>query len=216
MNRNPVPRRGWIWLVVFAILVVLALIRVGVYFSGRPPLLPLAPEIPLSATPISAPQAGQTSNPNAAVTAAPTRGSPRTATVVPSVRIIPSATARPTRTATRVIPPSATPALPSAPLIPTPLPSERLPTISYDALPAEAQEAIGLIESGGPFPYRQDGSVFQNREGLLPARSSGYYREYTVETPGSSDRGARRIIAGQQGELYYTADHYASFERVVP
>jgi ribonuclease T1 len=73
-----------------------------------------------------------------------------------------------------------------------------------------------LIAAGGPFPYRQDGIVFQNREGLLPRRPAGYYHEYTVDTPGSPDRGPRRIIAGSQGERYYTDDHYASFKRVIP
>lgn len=100
--------------------------------------------------------------------------------------------------------------------IPTPLPGERLPTISFDRLPPEARDIIRLIARGRPFPYRQDGVVFENRERLLPSKSSGYYHEYTVETPGSPDRGARRIITGGQGELYYTDDHYASFRRVVP
>lgn len=90
-----------------------------------------------------------------------------------------------------------------------------LDTIPFDALPAEAQETIRLIERGGPFPYRQDGSIFYNRERLLPLKPNGYYREYTVVTPGEPDRGARRIVAGAGGELYYTADHYASFKRVV-
>ncbi|MCA9982332.1 MAG: ribonuclease, partial [Anaerolineales bacterium] len=62
--------------------------------------------------------------------------------------------------------------------------------------------------------YNKDGSTFQNREGLLPSQPRGYYREYTVETPGSRDRGARRIVAGEGGEFYYTADHYASFARI--
>ncbi len=97
----------------------------------------------------------------------------------------------------------------------TPLPNDRMPTIQYVRLPVEAQATLRLIGRGGPFPYRQDGVVFQNRERRLPAKASGYYREYTVETPGSPDRGARRIIAGSQGELYYTDDHYASFRRVV-
>jgi ribonuclease T1 len=90
-----------------------------------------------------------------------------------------------------------------------------LPTIQYDRLPAQARETIDLILRGDPFPYRQDGAVFQNREHLLPGKPSGYYHEYTVVTPGSADRGARRIIAGVQGELYYTDDHYASFKQVV-
>ncbi len=90
-----------------------------------------------------------------------------------------------------------------------------LPTIQYERLPAQARETIDLIQRGGPFPYRQDGAVFQNRERLLPGKPSGYYHEYTVETPGSPDRGARRIIAGGKGELYYTDDHYASFKQVM-
>jgi ribonuclease T1 len=68
-----------------------------------------------------------------------------------------------------------------------------------------------LIDQSGPFRYRQDGATFENREGLLPDRSTGYYREYTVETPGSDDRGSRRIVVGQDGEMYWTADHYDSF-----
>ena len=88
-------------------------------------------------------------------------------------------------------------------------------TISINDLPLEARHALQLIENGGPFPYRQDGSTFSNREGLLPQKPNGYYHEYTVYTPGSTDRGARRIIAGQGGEYYYTDDHYASFRRIL-
>jgi len=84
------------------------------------------------------------------------------------------------------------------------------------ALPAEAQATWRLITSGGPFPYDRDGMVFGNRERLLPAERSGYYHEYTVDTPGSDDRGARRLITGSEGELYYTADHYESFVVVDP
>jgi ribonuclease T1 len=87
--------------------------------------------------------------------------------------------------------------------------------ISVDALPPEAQATLQLIESGGSFPYEKDGSVFHNYEGLLPGKNDGYYREYTVPTPGSADRGARRIVSGEAGEKYYTDDHYASFKRVV-
>ncbi|WP_436495298.1 ribonuclease domain-containing protein [Actinokineospora sp. HUAS TT18] len=84
-------------------------------------------------------------------------------------------------------------------------------------LPAEAAATWRLIQRGGPFPYpRNDGTTFQNREKLLPAKSSGYYREYTVPTPGSPDRGARRLITGSEKELFYTADHYASFVLVDP
>ena len=81
-------------------------------------------------------------------------------------------------------------------------------------LPAEAQQTLELIRSNGPFPYRQDGSTFGNREKRLPQRAHGYYREYTVRTPGATDRGARRIVAGNGGEFYYTADHYRSFIRI--
>ena len=95
-------------------------------------------------------------------------------------------------------------------------PSDGLPTIALAQLPREAQDTIRLIRQGGPFPYDQDGATFGNREGRLPKRPSGYYQEYTVITPGSRDRGARRIIAGQGGELYYTGDHYDTFKQVVP
>ena len=90
-----------------------------------------------------------------------------------------------------------------------------MPTITTAKLPPEALETMALIEAGGPFPYSKDGTTFQNREGRLPKKSQGYYQEYTVITPGESDRGARRIIAGRQGELYYTADHYDTFYRIV-
>ncbi len=85
-------------------------------------------------------------------------------------------------------------------------------------LPPEARDTLALIEAGGPFPYRQDGATFQNRERRLPEREAGYYREYTVETPGSPDRGARRIIAGGDppSEFFYTDDHYDSFRRFTP
>lgn len=75
---------------------------------------------------------------------------------------------------------------------------------------------LAAIESGDPLPYSQDGQTFQNREGLLPPEPLGYYREYTVDTPGSPDRGARRLVIGEGGETYYTSDHYASFTRIDP
>ena len=90
-----------------------------------------------------------------------------------------------------------------------------LPSCALSSLPSQARTTWNLIRSGGPFPYSQDGSVFQNREGLLPAKTLGYYHEYTVKTPGSSTRGARRLIGGgaltNPAFVYYTADHYASF-----
>ena len=81
-------------------------------------------------------------------------------------------------------------------------------------LPEEARQTLELIKSSGPFPHRQDGATFGNREKLLPLRARGYYREYTVKTPGARDRGARRIVAGNGGEFYYTEDHYRSFRRI--
>jgi ribonuclease T1 len=91
-----------------------------------------------------------------------------------------------------------------------------VPSVAAADLPAEAQQTLALIDAGGPFPYDRDGVVFENREGLLPHESTGYYHEYTVPTPGENDRGARRIITGASGELYWTDDHYRSFERITP
>ena len=87
--------------------------------------------------------------------------------------------------------------------------------IALDKLPPEARHTVALIKAGGPFPYQRDGTVLHNREGVLPERGRGYYREYTVKTPGAKDRGARRIVAGQGGEFYYTDDHYRSFRRII-
>ncbi|MEU0338727.1 ribonuclease domain-containing protein [Streptomyces bobili] len=87
-------------------------------------------------------------------------------------------------------------------------------TVKVSELPAEARRTLDLIDAGGPFPYAEDGAVFRNFEGLLPRHERGYYREYTVPTPGSRDRGARRIVTGQGGETYYTDDHYDSFRAV--
>ena len=89
-----------------------------------------------------------------------------------------------------------------------------LAEIAAAELPREARETISLIRKGGPFPFPRDGVVFGNFEERLPARARGYYREYTVRTPGAKDRGARRIVAGRGGELYYTDDHYNSFRRI--
>ncbi|MCZ4120367.1 ribonuclease domain-containing protein [Streptomyces sp. H39-S7] len=82
-------------------------------------------------------------------------------------------------------------------------------------LPAEARDTLALIDRGGPYPYPKDGAVFGNYEKELPREKPGYYHEYTVPTPGSRDRGARRIITGAGGELYYTDDHYETFKAVL-
>lgn len=103
-------------------------------------------------------------------------------------------------------------------------PAAPIAEVPLQALPSQAQHTLALIKQGGPFPYRKDGSVFANRERLLPRQAPGYYREYTVPTPGSRDRGARRIVAGKgatgnpatSGEYYYTDDHYQSFRRIKP
>lgn len=86
--------------------------------------------------------------------------------------------------------------------------------ISAAELPREARETIALIRKGGPFPHERDGAPFGNFEKMLPQQARGHYREYTVRTPGVKSRGARRIVAGKDGELYYTEDHYQSFRRV--
>jgi len=93
-------------------------------------------------------------------------------------------------------------------------------TVSVAELPRQGAQTYHLIHQGGPFAYDKDGSVFGNRERLLPAQKRGYYREYTVATPGARNRGARRIVCGGQARApdscYFTADHYASFRQIVP
>ncbi|MFF7975136.1 ribonuclease domain-containing protein [Streptomyces sp. NPDC007905] len=97
----------------------------------------------------------------------------------------------------------------------TPAWAQGMATVQQARLPAEARHTLALIDKGGPFPYARDGVVFGNVEGLLPKHQRGYYHEYTVRTPGSHDRGARRIVTGQGGEIYYTDDHYTSFRAVL-
>jgi ribonuclease T1 len=87
-------------------------------------------------------------------------------------------------------------------------------SIAVTELSGEARDTFHLIKQGGPFPYPRDGIVFGNREHLLPAQPRGYYREYTVKTPGAHNRGARRIVCGVVPECYYTADHYQTFKRI--
>ena len=87
--------------------------------------------------------------------------------------------------------------------------------IKAAALPPEARATIVLIRKGGPFPYRRDGVSFGNREKILPARQRGWYREYTVATPSERTRSARRIVAGRDGTLYYSDDHYRSLKRIL-
>jgi ribonuclease T1 len=107
-------------------------------------------------------------------------------------------------------------ALLAAVCISLPVAAFQATTIDVERLPPEARETLRLIDAGGPFPQRRDGITFQNREGRLPEQSRGFYREYTVETPGLSHRGARRIITGDRPPVvfYYTADHYKTFRRI--
>lgn len=94
-------------------------------------------------------------------------------------------------------------------------PETGLAWVALGELPPEAAEVVALIEDGGPFEHEQDGSTFNNFEGLLPERPRGWYREYTVPTPGEDDRGARRIVTGDDDRLLlWTGDHYGSFERI--
>ncbi|MGB2883660.1 MAG: ribonuclease [Rhodoferax sp.] len=93
-------------------------------------------------------------------------------------------------------------------------------TVALNQLPPQGIETYQLIHQGGPFPFGKDGVVFGNRERVLPTQKRGYYREYTVKTLRSRDRGARRIVCGgpttAPNACYYSADHYASFRRIVP
>ncbi|MGX7760971.1 ribonuclease domain-containing protein [Streptomyces angustmyceticus] len=121
---------------------------------------------------------------------------------------------------------SATPALATTPTTPTAAsyaatahaPSAHVADVGkvcYSKLPSQAHDTLDLIAKGGPYPYPKDGTVFDNREGILPSQSADYYHEFTVVTPGSPDRGARRIVAGEKKEEdYYTADHYKTFDLV--
>lgn len=95
-----------------------------------------------------------------------------------------------------------------------PPPAAPIGDVPAAQLPPEARATLALIRKGGPYPYAKDGTVFGNRENLLPRQRRGYYREYTVKTPGSRTRGARRIVKGAAGELFYTDDHYNSFKRI--
>lgn len=118
-----------------------------------------------------------------------------------------------TLSATVVMPALAREATPEAP--------HNLQVVALNALPPEAQRTHRLILAGGPFPYRKDGSVFGNRERLLPLVRRGFYREYTVKTPGLRHRGARRIVCGglqaaAPEACFFTADHYASFKLIAP
>ncbi|MFF3112266.1 ribonuclease [Kitasatospora sp. NPDC057904] len=112
---------------------------------------------------------------------------------------------------------------PSPPAGRTPAPSgtwvpadPALADVCRTKLPSQAQDTLGLIDKGGPYPYNRDGIVFENRESRLPKKSDGYYHEFTVVTPGSNDRGTRRVVTGGAGEQYWSPDHYATFQEIDP
>ena len=127
--------------------------------------------------------------------------------LTPSASSSASASARPTTSARPSSSPSARPTASRD--------EDGIAYVDLADLPREAIETVELIDAGGPFPYPgKDGSTFGNFEGVLPDRPRGYYAEYTVDTPGLDHRGARRIIAGDGGQLYWTEDHYESFERI--
>jgi len=151
-----------------------------------------------------APSDGSSGGAGSAVSTAGSNSSTQVHPTLTPTRLAPRKTATPTVRPTR-----------RASSTPTKQSGSGLATVRYQDLPKQAQDTIRLIDKGGPFPFDRDGVTFQNREQLLPKKPNGYYHEYTVITPGSSDRGARRIIAGNQGELYYTDDHYGSFREVI-
>ncbi|MFE2166768.1 ribonuclease domain-containing protein [Streptomyces sp. NPDC059447] len=111
--------------------------------------------------------------------------------------------------------PNAAPAAATGSAVPAPSWAKGMATVRADALPPQARDVLALIDRGGPYPYRQDGTVFGNFEKALPRQKRGYYHEFTVKTPGEPDRGARRIVTGQGGEFYYTDDHYDTFKAVL-
>ena len=130
---------------------------------------------------------------------------PRIGDPAPAVSGTPAASGTPAHSRS---PAPSGPPVPSVSGVPNP---SGLATVRESQLPAEGRRTLALIRQGGPFPYERDGANFGNFERILPRKSRGYYKEYTIPTPGESDRGARRIVAGKGGEKYYTPDHYESF-----
>ena len=195
-------RRRWSQIAGSAVVLLLTLAVFLVTTQARQGDQPTA--TPRPATALAAPSSAATPTPTRTLVAANIATTAASASrIVPATATRTPASARATATAT---------AQRNLPITPTP--DGKLPTLPFAQLPPEARETIRLIDQGGPFPYDRDGIVFGNRERLLPLQADGYYREYTVITPGSADRGARRVVAGERGELYYTDDHYDSFKRV--
>ncbi len=204
MSQKDCTRPGRLWQGTLLALILLLLLPMTTACESRPSGQDIASQVGSVIEAVTTAQAQ--------VNATPTR-TPRpraTRTPTPSTvrtrQATPRATVTPTRRAARTVTPTVRPSTSGV---------SGLPTIRYQSLPREAKDTIALLEQGGPFPFERDGITFQNRELLLPRQRSGYYREYTVITPGSRDRGARRIITGAEGELYYTDDHYESFREVI-
>ena len=185
-----------------AAMVLFAAVRLG-WLPSADPEMPSPTPVAVGASATSTEDAGSsgTATPDTAATEPPT---PVVAVATATEEPVGAATLAPTEAPT-----------PTANAPPTPTRASNLPTIAVDDLPREALDTIRLIEQGGPYPFDRDGITFQNRERLLPLHPQGYYREYTVITPGERTRGARRIVAGNGGEMYYTDDHYDSFREIV-
>ncbi|MER7754226.1 ribonuclease [Kitasatospora sp. NPDC097643] len=128
-----------------------------------------------------------------------------------------TATTGATATATGAAPkpsaPRSTPPAPAGTWVPA---DPALADVCRTKLPSQAQDTLGLIAKGGPYPYNRDGIVFENRESRLPKKADGYYHEFTVVTPGSNDRGTRRVVTGTAGEQYWSPDHYTTFQEIDP
>lgn len=192
---NP-PKKAHLPLIALGTVLMLVGLGAGVWLLSRLGDTTVEAEVPTEQQLLGTTTAAPTTTVRAGATSAPKAGAASTTTeraaaaTTTTARTATTTTARPAKDATG------------------------LTIVTPAQLPVEARQTLALIAKGGPYPYDRDGIVFQNREGLLPKKASGYYREYTVITPGERDRGARRIIAGSGGERYYTADHYESFVRV--
>jgi guanyl-specific ribonuclease Sa len=201
------------------LLVVIALAVLFWYLNDRqPPAAPSTPAPPATNTAVAGDSTTEAEADAAALEAAAAT-TKDDATPMPDMAATSAADelAEPAALAASPASPTAIPPAETPTAAPTRGPPDRiegLPVITLAELPPEALETLALIASDGPFPFRQDGTTFQNRERILPSRSTGYYREFTVVTPGASTRGARRIVGGAEGELYYTDDHYDSFARI--
>ena len=201
-------------------LIVLLAAALGWYLFEQPQVQDTGATLAATEQPSRPEAANNAADPDASTPpAGTTAGDEEAAAPAPTTPLSPSPTesspteSSPTESSPTALPATATPVPPTATRGP-PARIDGLPVITLDELPPEALETLTLIEREGPFPFRQDGTSFQNRERLLPRQPTGYYREYTVVTPGASTRGARRIVGGAQGERYYTDNHYDSFARI--